>query len=108
MQFLTETAAVGHKITLQKADPRHFQGHKPEEKPVDPDDFSRLLFEALDGVNSLQQKSALLSQQMITDPDSLDPHDVTIAMAKANLALSITKSVVDRAVQAYREILSLR
>ncbi|MEM5948665.1 flagellar hook-basal body complex protein FliE [Spirochaetia bacterium 38H-sp] len=108
MNFMSETNLVGHKIYMQKADPRHFVGSKPEDKPIDPDNFSQVLLGAINGVNSLQQKSALLSQQMITDPDTVDPHDVTIAMAKANMALSITKSVVDRAVQAYREILSLR
>ena len=45
---------------------------------------------------------------MITDPDSVDVHDVTIALAEANLALSMTKAVVDRALAAYREIINVR
>jgi flagellar hook-basal body complex protein FliE len=38
----------------------------------------------------------------------VDTHDVTIAAAKANLSLSITKNVVDRVIQGYREISTLR
>ena len=35
---------------------------------------------------------------MLVDPDSVDAHDVTIAMAKANLSLNITRTVLDRVV----------
>jgi flagellar hook-basal body complex protein FliE len=49
-----------------------------------------------------------LAQQMITDPDAVDVHTVTIALAEANLALSMTKAVVDRALAAYREIINVR
>jgi flagellar hook-basal body complex protein FliE len=45
---------------------------------------------------------------MITDPDSVNVHDVTVALAEANLALSMTKAVVDRALAAYREIINVR
>ena len=39
---------------------------------------------------------------MITDPESVDVHDVTIALAEANLSLSMTKAIIDRAIRAYR------
>jgi flagellar hook-basal body complex protein FliE len=45
---------------------------------------------------------------MITDPDSVDVHDVTISLAEANMALNITKAVLDRVVRAYRDITSAR
>ena len=45
---------------------------------------------------------------MIIDPESVDPHDVTIAMAKANTALALTKAVVDKSLRAYKEIISIR
>ncbi|MBI9103241.1 MAG: flagellar hook-basal body complex protein FliE [Spirochaetales bacterium] len=59
-------------------------------------------------VNDLQQHSFTLNQAFITDPDSVDSHDVTIAMREANMALQITKAVVDKAITAYREIINLR
>jgi flagellar hook-basal body complex protein FliE len=33
---------------------------------------------------------------------------VTIAQAKASLALSITKNVVDRVIRAYQDIINIR
>jgi flagellar hook-basal body complex protein FliE len=45
---------------------------------------------------------------VIINPDSVDPHDVTIAMAKANTSLQMTKTILDSALKAYREIISIR
>jgi flagellar hook-basal body complex protein FliE len=45
---------------------------------------------------------------MVTDPTSVNVEDVTIALAEANLSLSMTKAVVDRALAAYREIINVR
>ena len=70
--------------------------------------FGDLLLGALGSVNDSQRKSMDLTQQMITSPDSVNVHDVTIALAEANLALSMTKSIVDRALAAYREIINVR
>lgn len=70
--------------------------------------FASLLLESLNGVNEQQQTADALSVQSIVDPESVNPHDVTIAAAKANMSLSITKSVVDRVIQAYREIQNVR
>jgi flagellar hook-basal body complex protein FliE len=70
--------------------------------------FGELLLNALNGVNDSQVKSMDLTQQMITAPDSVNVHDVTIALAEANLAISMTKSIVDRALAAYREIINVR
>ena len=64
--------------------------------------------DGLGQVNRLEQDAQQLSIQAVTNPDSVDVHDVTIAAAKAELALSITKNVVDRVIQAYKEIQNVR
>jgi len=63
---------------------------------------------ALGSVNNSQRKAMDLSQAMVTDPNSVNVEDVTIALADANLALSMTKAIVDRALAAYREIINVR
>ena len=67
-----------------------------------------LLKQSLKGANETVLQSSAISQQILYDPDSVDVHDVTIALAKANTAISMTKSVVDHALKAYREIISIR
>lgn len=70
--------------------------------------FMDTLKNALSSANDDQVISDQLFQTMITDPDSVEVHDVTIAMAKAEMTLGITKAVIDKAVSAYKEITSLR
>ena len=45
---------------------------------------------------------------LITSPDSVEIHDVTIAIAQANLAISAAKQITDSAIRAYREIINGR
>jgi flagellar hook-basal body complex protein FliE len=66
------------------------------------------LIGSLNDVNAQQMSHEQLSIQAIVDPDSVEPHDLTIAAAKASTSLSITKNVVDRVIQAYRDITNLR
>ncbi len=70
--------------------------------------FEQTLLEAFDKVNASQQQSDALAQQLVTDPDSVDVHDVTIAMAKASLSLSIAQTVIDRVVRGWNEITTTR
>ena len=100
----------GSVVQLAKTNASHLNGRLAKNQPADNTDggFAGAMSKALHGVNDLQQESFALSQQMLLDPDSVDAHDVTIAMGKANMALQITKSVVDNALKAYREIINLR
>ncbi len=109
--LLSNKQVSGHKILLNRTDPRHIAGSGARRAGADPSaggDFGRVMMNGLSRVNDLQQESLKLSQQMITDPDSVDAHDVTITLAEANMALNITKTVVDRVIRAYRDIISAR
>ena len=108
MDFLSAVQVRGDAISISKTHPKHLGGVVGNGKKADGTGFDELLFQALNGVNQTQLESDRLGTQMITDPDSVEPHDVTIAMAKANLALSMTKSVVDRAINAYTSIINIR
>ncbi|MFP4362313.1 MAG: flagellar hook-basal body complex protein FliE [Spirochaetia bacterium] len=110
MMFLDSGQLAGDFIQMRRLDPRHLndQGQAAPLQQEGDQSFSDVLVTALDGVNDLQQQASQLGEQMILDPESVDSHDVTIAMAEANMALSITKAVTDRALRAYKEIISIR
>jgi len=70
--------------------------------------FEQTLLKAFDSMNAKQQKTDELAQQMIIDPESVDPHDVTIAMAEANLSLKIAQSVIDRVIKGWNDVTTSR
>jgi flagellar hook-basal body complex protein FliE len=112
MAFIDPTQAVGDVVKLARTNPLHIAGigetAAAEKNAGIEGKFGQMLMSALGGVNDSQLTAMDLSQKMITDPSTVNVEDVTIAIADANLALSMTKAVVDRALAAYREIINIR
>ena len=59
-------------------------------------------------MNAQQMNVADIEQKLITEPESVDIHDVTVAMAKARMSLNLAKTVIDRLVQGWSEITTTR
>jgi len=70
--------------------------------------FADSMLGALDKVSAYQQFASNMAQTAITDPDSVDPHDITIAQAEASMALNITRNVLSRIVQGWRDLINTR
>ncbi len=107
MKIIGPEQSSGHIVSLNATNKNHFinTSSLEDDKKMD---FGEVLKGALNSVNDQQQTSSQLNVQSIIDPDSVDPHDVTIQMSKASLSLSMTKAIVDKALQAYRDIINLR
>ena len=114
MAILDPIQAVGDIVKLARTNPLHRAGAGEQAEAARQagagveQKFADLLMGALGGVNDSQLKAMSLSQKMVTDPNSVNVEDVTIALADANLAISMTKAIVDRALAAYREIINIR
>ena len=80
----------------------------PEPPPVRADRFGTMIAQAVGRVSDGQLSADALFERMLTHPDEVEPHDVSIAMARAEMSLNLTKSVVDRAVKAYTDITTMR
>ena len=110
MALIDPTLVTGDIVKLARTNPLHIAGageNAVQDTSME-QKFGDLLLGALGSVNDSQLTAMNLSQKMITDPNSVNVEDVTIAMANANLALSMTKAIVDRALAAYREIINIR
>ncbi|MDR1618772.1 MAG: flagellar hook-basal body complex protein FliE [Treponema sp.] len=70
--------------------------------------FEKAMLQALDRVSGDQQLAGELARQAVTDPDSVDIHDITIAQAKANMSLGIARNVLNRLVQGWRDLINTR
>jgi|SRR5271157_381379 len=122
MALIDPTQAIGDIVKLARTNPMHlagageasaasgaaFPGGQAGATSAAEQSFGDLLMGALGKVNDSQLTAMGLSQKMVTDPKSVNVEDVTIALADANLALSMTKAIVDRALAAYREIINIR
>ena len=111
MALLNSNQALGDVIPMNLTNPKHL-GTDGKPTALEGETFQSVLGRIIAGgiaeTNSLQQESFTLNQAFITNPDSVDSHDVTIAMQKANMTLQITKAVLDGALRSYREIINLR
>ena len=70
--------------------------------------FDEYLLQAFQAMNDQQVEVSDLQQKVITDPDSVDLHDVTIAMSKARMSLNLAQTVIDRLVSGWSEITTTR
>ncbi|MDR0785330.1 MAG: flagellar hook-basal body complex protein FliE [Treponema sp.] len=70
--------------------------------------FDEMMLKALDKVSAQEQFSNELIQSAIVDPDAVDIHDITIAQAKASMSLNIARTVLNRLVQGWRDLINTR
>jgi len=70
--------------------------------------FEHAMLQALDKVSGTQQYSSELAKEALINPDSVDIHDVTMAQAKADMALGITRNILSRLVQGWRDLINTR
>ena len=70
--------------------------------------FHQVMLQALDKVSGAQQFASTLEKEAIINPDSVDIHDITIAQAEASMALGITRNVLSRLVQGWRDLVNTR
>lgn len=110
MISVANSQATGNNVQLITSDSRHFNdkgemGSKKEQPAVN---FSKVLFDSVNEADSLQQQSDNLEQQMILDPESVNIDQVMIASEKARLSVSFLKSISEKAVRAYNDIMMIR
>lgn len=109
MTLFDPVEAAGHQMTLRRTNDNHMAGRREAiPSPVERTSFGDALFGSLEEVNRHQVSHEELSIQAVLNPESVEAHDLTIAAAQAQTSLSITRNIVDRVIQAYRDITNLR
>ena len=113
MNFVNAKQVSGDFVPLMATHKSHF-GNTEQKIGADRvnDDFvsgfANALKDAFYRVNDLQLQSDELTRALAVRPDTVDVHDVTIAAEKARTALLLTKSIVERITQGYRELINMR
>ena len=70
--------------------------------------FSQAMLHALDQVSVYQQVASVTNQAALLDPDSINVEDVSMAQAQASISLNITRNVLNRLVQGWRDLINTR
>ena len=70
--------------------------------------FEQAMLQALDKVSGSYNRASALEQEAIINPDAVDVHDVTIAQAEATMSLNITRTILSRMVQGWRDLINTR
>jgi len=70
--------------------------------------FEDAMLKALDNVSGAQLNASSLQREAIINPGSVDIHDITIAQAEASMALGITRNILSRLVQSWRDLINTR
>lgn len=72
------------------------------------DNFSSLLSQSLNKVNSMQQQSGELTKAFEMGASNVTLPEVMIAKSKAGLAFDATLQVRNKMVEAYKQIMSMQ
>ncbi len=100
-----------HQTSLQmnRLDQRHINNNQPKRQAQNPEQsFAEVFFNAVNQVNAQQTSADQLQQDAILAPESVNIADIMIATEKARLSVSMMRSVTERAVRAYTDILNIR
>ncbi|MDA3849884.1 MAG: flagellar hook-basal body complex protein FliE [Spirochaetaceae bacterium] len=111
MSIFNTDMVRGDFFQLNRSSTLHLDENGDFGSPVIPEsgkDFGSLLMGKLDEVSNAQGEVNRLSELMLTNPDAVDVDDITVAMAEAEMTIGLTKAVVDKAVQAYKDIVNMR
>jgi len=118
-------SSVTSTFELKRTDPAHI-GTSPIEKiskvesgaktaetsltssSSDNSSFQSLVLDAMNQMNSNQIDVSNIQEKILTDPDSVDVHDVTTAMAKAQMSLNLAQTVIDRLISGWSELSQTR
>lgn len=122
---MNNTIASDYNVTMIRTNPKHmgpldspYAGSGENilalEKKIGADGITRAgtfedaMLQALDKVSGAHQRAAALQQEAIINPDSVDVHDITIAQGEASMSLNITRNILSRLVQGWRDLINLR
>ena len=72
-----------------------------------PGEFTSILKNSLDSVNSAQQSATALAQRFEMGDSSVSLADAMIALQKSSISMQATIQVRNRVVSAYQEIMSM-
>lgn len=98
--------AKGYQVNMNSTSPKHF--NYIEKTDNNSSTFLNYLKNSISQTNNAIVEAELLQQQLVMDPDSTNIDDVTIAAKEAEIALNLTKTVINKLITGYKELINIR
>lgn len=103
---LSRAFSPADRLAVPRIDGPAAPGGSAADAPAGASSFADTLARALDSVNALQLNGQEKARAL-ADGSATNIHDVTIALEQANIALQLTATVRNRAVEAYQEVMRM-
>ncbi|HPC38328.1 MAG TPA: flagellar hook-basal body complex protein FliE [Exilispira sp.] len=103
---VTSITPNGHNVQMKSTSPKHF--NYIEKDNNNSPNFLNYLTNSINQTNNAIVNAELLQQQLIEDPDNTNIDEVTIAAKEAEIALNLTKSVINKLITGYKELINIR
>lgn len=102
------TSSVFNDLKMQSVQSTNSEAALPSESATTAHaDFSKMLKQAIDNVNGLQQNTSDLRNRFEMGDKDVSLGDVMIAANKSGLAFDATVQVRNKMVDAYKEVMSM-
>jgi flagellar hook-basal body complex protein FliE len=97
-----------YDVSVKITHPKHIGESQRESTSNIEKSFGEVLLGAVDNVNKAENKARELGELAIVSPEEVNVHDIMIAEEEARLSLLFVKTVVEKGISAWRELLNLR
>lgn len=96
----------GYKVSMNSTSPKHF--NYIEKNSDNTPNFLNYLTKSITDTNEALVNAEILQQKLVEDPDNTNIDEVTIAAKEAEIALNLTKSVINKLITGYKELINIR
>lgn len=95
----------GYIVRLKATNKKHFNFiHEEKNNPS----FLNYLEASIKNTNDKIINSEKLQQQLVIDPESVSIDEVTIAAKEAEITLNLTKTILNKLITAYKDLINIR
>lgn len=104
-QNISKVKPLGYKVSLKATNSKHFNfTQNVEQKPS----FLNYLKSSINNTNNSIINSEKLQQQLVIDPESVSIDEVTIAAKEAEITLNLTKTILNKLISGYKDLINIR
>lgn len=105
---MVEGISRSYEVTVKTTRDKHISENNVLKNKDLEDRFGELLLKALDDINQKEIKAKELQELAAISPEEVNVHEVIIAEEEARLSLLFAKTVIEKGITAWKDLLNLR